>query len=54
MSDIQSTTTSIARKKAADKHCFGDDKDGINCEGKKIAASNWSKHIKMHNDGAGF
>jgi hypothetical protein len=47
MSDNQSTTTSAARKKAADKHCMAEE-----CNGKKITASNWGTHKrdKKHQD----
>jgi hypothetical protein len=51
MSDNQSTTTSAARRKAADKHC-----NGAKCNGKKITANNYAEHKKAakHGDEVGF
>ncbi len=42
MSDKQSIS-SLKSKKANDKHCKQD-----GCKNKKIAASNWSKHVATH------
>jgi hypothetical protein len=51
MSDNQSATSSVARRRAADKHC-----NGTECNGKKISAKNYAEHKKAakHGDEVGF
>ncbi len=49
--DNQSTTSSVARKKAADNHCMA-----AECNGKKITANYYAEHKKTakHDKEVGF